>query len=1036
MLAQIFLWVRLLRERHFMSNPPASAGFEARSARLRMARLNCYVISPFSAQIAGLGKVFMEKEKKQIIWEALFIAALVGFIVYSFFSFMRDNNRRIIEQNNDFIKAATQQKAERIDELIAMSQRNLEMMVHFYPALMTEPNVDTDMLKDMTDRSYFDYVEFISADGTDLAADGKTANLTDREYFIDGMKGNSGKCIIHHSRITHETLLIFYSPFYYEEEIVGVLSGILRGDTMYELLSTDYFDVPANSYLLDQDGNVLLSNVDTFELKNLPASLKETNRIYDKEQEKLEQSLKTGSASSFNYRGSDGAGSAYVMPLNDKEWILVQNFPSSVTKTMTEGANSAGIRLEIKLFAAFLLYVAYLLYKNWLAKKQLVSEKQEMSGIVDAVTQLFTRFALVDYNSNTYQYLKREKGSMPEKGNYTELIRHLDTKYRKDEDTAENMSVVISPDYVREHLTKDVPYLQYEYQIGHEKSRWENLSILSLEQMDGVPSKVLYAIQDVTALKEQEQRIRLALKQASEAAEAANLAKSDFLARMSHDIRTPMNAIMGMTAVAERHLDDRDRLTDCLGKITISSRHLLALINDVLDMSKIESGKVTLTEEAFSIADMVEGIVTIIRQQTNNKHQAFKVYISDIQHENVIGDTLRLRQIFLNILGNAVKFTPEGGTITFSIKENASAVPGRVCYEFICEDNGIGMDEAFIETIFDPFTRSDTSVRHKIEGTGLGMAIARNIVRMMDGDIQVESSLDAGSKFTVRVYLKKQETEMETETELAGLHVLVVDDEQDSCINTNEILEGIGMISEWVLSGEEAVKRAVAAHESHEDFAAIILDWKMPGMDGVQTAQELLKRIGNEVPFIILSAYDWTEVEAEAREAGIQAFVEKPLFRSRLIYALKSVLAQGKPGNQSETDDLEKADFNGKRVLLVEDIEINREIMKELLSYTGVQTETAADGQLAFDMVKNSSPHYYDLIFMDVQMPVMDGYQATRSIRSLDREDTAHIPIIAMTANAFVEDIQHAKEAGMNDHVAKPVEISNLLKILNQWLAP
>ncbi len=975
----------------------------------------------------------MKRERKNVILEGVFIIVLLAFIVYSFFSFMRDNNQRIVEQNNDFVKEATEQKAERLDELIAMSQRNLEMMVHLYPTLMTEPKIDTDMLQDMMDRSYFDYVEFISPDGTDLAADGQTANLVDREYFIDGMKGNSGKCVVHHSRITDETLLIFYSPFYYEGEIIGVLSGILRGDTMYQILSADYFDVPENSYLLERSGNVILSAGEGLESNNLLEALIQDNQISASEQEKLKKALQEGNAVGFNYQGKTGKGCAYVMPLKDKEWILVQNLPSSVTANMIKGAGDAGIRLEIKLVVAFLFYMAYLFWKNWGIKKQLVFEKQTMSGIIEAVTQLFTRFALVDYETDTYEYLKRDKGAAPDRGVYTQLVRYLAPKYVEEDENAEKMGTVIAQDYVQQHLKgSDVPYLQFEYQIDIDGRRWENMSILCLETKDGMPSRVLYAIQDVTALKEREERIRFALKEASEAAEAANRAKSDFLARMSHDIRTPMNAIMGMTAIAERHLDDRDRLVDCLEKITISSNHLLALINDVLDMSKIESGKVTLSDEPFSIADMVESIVTIIRQQAKSRHQTFQVHIMDIRHEEVIGDTLRLRQIFLNILGNAVKFTPEGGTICFSIKERESTVPGRVCFEFICEDTGIGMDEAFLQTIFEPFTRSDASVQHQIEGTGLGMAIARNIIRMMGGDIQVESKAGEGSKFTVWVHLKEQGTETETEKELEGLRVLVADDEQDSCINASEILKDIGMEAEWVLSGEEAVARAVEAHDCQEDFDVIILDWKMPGMDGVKTAQELLQKIGNQVPVIILSAYDWSVVESKAREAGVSAFVEKPLFRSRLVYALKSVFSQNQ--NADRIDEMENISYRGKRALLVEDIEINREIMKELLSYVELEADTAEDGQNALDMIKNSAPHYYDVIFMDIQMPVMNGYEATRAIRKLGREDTEHVPIIAMTANAFVEDIQNAKEAGMDDHMAKPIEISSLLQILKKWL--
>ena len=969
-----------------------------------------------------------------VFLEIIYIGALLAFVVFSFYTFTKDNRQRILMQNDGFIEAATEQTAARVNELIRNAERDVDMIAHLYGSLMTEPEVDSEMLRDMTERSNFDYVEFISSDGMDLTADGRTADLSDREYFQLGMEGKSGKCVVYNSRITNETLLIFYTPFHYQGEIIGVLSCIYRGDTIDSVFSAEYFGLQNGNYLLERDGSVIFSTGDSSGSGNLLASMKERNRLSEKDLEKLEQALENGSSTNFNYEGANGAGSAYVTALEDGDWMLLQNFSSVLTRDMAQSADSAGIRLELKLFAVFMAYLLYLAIKNWMQKKRLVSENQQMSRIVDAVPQLFTRFALVDYETDTYEYLEDKKSSALERGSYSDLIRFLDSKYIPGEGSGENMSVLISPEYVKEHLTEDVPYLQFEYQIDMEGKRWENVSILCLKRKDGVPSNVLYAIQDVTALKEREMQIRMALQDASEAAEAANRAKSDFLARMSHDIRTPMNAIMGMTAVAAMHLDDRERLTDCLGKITVSSRHLLALINDVLDMSKIESGKVTLSEEPFSMADMVDSIVTIIRGQVNSKRQELKVHISDIEHENVIGDTLRLRQVFVNILGNAVKFTPENGTITFSIRENESRIHGMACYEFVCEDTGIGMDEAFLKTIFDPFTRSENSVSRNIEGTGLGMSITRNIVRLMEGDIQVESQVGVGSRFTVQIHLKLQDLEAEDVEELANLRILVADDDRDSCIAACEILEGIGMQAEWVSSGEEAVLRTRKSHEEGDDFAAVILDWKMPGKDGIETAREIRQQVGDGVPIIILSAYDWTDVEDRARDAGIQAFIEKPLFRSRLVYALKSVLSRDDGKKQMEMEELHQAGFQGKRVLLVEDNELNREISEELLTAIGVEVEQAEDGKQAVEKVQSSSPYHYDLIFMDIQMPVMNGYEAARRIRSLDREDTGKVPIIAMTANAFADDVKEAYDAGMNDHVAKPVEVAKLVEVLQKWL--
>ncbi len=977
------------------------------------------------------------KKKRAVVWELVFVGVLLAFIGYSFFVFTRDNRRRILQQNDSFIEAATSQMAAQVNDLVGTSLSNAELLASLYGTIITEPEVSAELLQDMAARSPFDYIEFISADGIDLTADGRTADLSDREYFQLGMQGKSGKCVVYNSRITNETLLIFYTPFYYEDRIIGVLSCIYRGDTVDGVLGSRYFGVQGSTYLLERSGRVILSVGDDNPPENLTESMLQSGRLSPEDWQKLTDTLNGSNDidyNSFNYYGENGAGNAYVKVLEDKEWVLVQNLPSVVSRSMTDSANSAGIALELKLAAAFLAYLLFLVLKNRAQQKKLVSEKQEMSRIVDAVTQLFSRFALVDFRNGTYQYLENKKCGVAEQGIYEDLIRYLDARYLTDDGNGTPMSTVISEEYVREHLTEGVPYLQFEYQIEMDGRRWENISVLCLDRREGRPEHVLFAIQDVTALKEREMEIRTALKNASEAAEAANRAKSDFLARMSHDIRTPMNAIMGMTAVAAMHMDDPERLTDCLNKITISSRHLLALINDVLDMSKIESGKVTLSEEPFGMADLVDSVVTIIKGQISGKRQQLKVHIEHIDHEDVIGDTLRLRQIFVNILGNAVKFTPEGGTITFSIRERPSRIHGMGCYEFVCEDTGIGMDEEFLKTIFDPFTRSRDSVNQKIEGTGLGMSITRNIVRMMDGDIRVESQPGAGSKFTVEVHLRLQEPEEEDVEGLRDLRILVADDDEDSCVGTCEILESIGMKARWVSDGDAAVRAVQEACDAGDNFAAVILDWKMPGKDGVDTAREIRRLVGEGMPIIILSAYDWTEVEAQARDAGIQAFIEKPLFRSRLVYALKSVLELDEKQVTLETDQLEQADHAGKRVLLVEDNELNREIAQELLSCIGVEVEQAEDGQAAVDKVAESQEGTYDLIFMDIQMPVMNGYEAARRIRAMDRADARTVPIIAMTANAFADDIREAHEAGMNDHVAKPVEVSKLMEVLDRWL--
>ncbi len=564
---------------------------------------------------------------------------------------------------------------------------------------------------------------------------------------------------------------------------------------------------------------------------------------------------------------------------------------------------------------------------------------------------------------------------------------------------------------------------------------WCSISVTVAEKRGGKLSAITMAIRSIDDVirREEEQKQILALAVAR--AEAASRAKSDFLSRMSHDIRTPMNAILGMTSIAAMHIDEKGRVLDALDKITVSGKHLLGLINDVLDMSRIESGKVSLTEENFNLSGTIDNMLTVFHSQVEAKQLKLDVRIAKIEHENVIGDEQHLQQIFMNIMGNAVKFTPLGGSITIYIEEKPSHIGGRGCYEFAFEDTGIGMEPEFIETIFEPFSRAVNSSGNKIEGTGLGMSIAINVARMMDGDIKVESTPGRGSKFTVMVHLKLDDTELESMDSLFSLPVLVVDDEEDACKSACEILCSLGMDAEYVLDGDSAVRRVAEAAKEHEEFSVVILDWKMPGKDGLETAKEIRRTVGEHIPIIILSAYDWTDIEAEAREAGIDTFISKPMFKSKLIRVLQDVLGQNEGKEISNAlEAFKQQDYSGKRVLLAEDNEINIEVAQELLQMVGIQAEPVMNGQLALERMLEKEPGYYDLIFMDIQMPVMNGYEAAQAIRSAGREDLKKIPIIAMTADAFSDDIRKSKEAGMNDHISKPVDLERLETVMQKWI--
>lgn len=545
------------------------------------------------------------------------------------------------------------------------------------------------------------------------------------------------------------------------------------------------------------------------------------------------------------------------------------------------------------------------------------------------------------------------------------------------------------------------------------------------------------AVRNIDDVISREEKQKQMLEQAVERAEAANHAKSDFLSRMSHDIRTPMNAILGMTSIATMHIDEKERVLDALGKITVSGKHLLGLINEVLDMSRIESGKVSLVEGSFNLSDTIESLMTVFRTQMDAKGLMLNAGIAKLEHENVIGDEQHLQQIFMNIMGNAVKFTPEGGKISIFIEEKPSAIRGCGYYEFTFEDTGIGMEKEYIDKIFEPFSRAADSRTSKIEGTGLGMSIAVNIARMMKGDIKVDSELGKGSRFTVTVYLKLDDT---TDADLAaynGLPVLVVDDEELSCESSCEMLRSLGMDAEYVLSGEAAMERIAKTESEGVKFAVALLDWKMPGKDGLETTKEIRKAFGHDIAIIISSAYDWADIESEAVDAGVDAFIGKPLFKSRLIQVLKEVLGHEEhreEGGSTVLETFKQQDFSGKRVLLVEDNEINIEVAKELLGIVGIQIETAMNGKLAVEAVMEKEPGYYDLIFMDIQMPVMNGYEAARAIRASGRKDLEEIPIVAMTADAFADDIKRSQDAGMNSHVSKPVDVQKLEEALIRWI--
>lgn len=605
-------------------------------------------------------------------------------------------------------------------------------------------------------------------------------------------------------------------------------------------------------------------------------------------------------------------------------------------------------------------------------------------------------------------------------------------------ESLEDYSSIVNVEYLRDCFEKGEVEVEVDY-WGVMDSKGNRMCIrqtfiMTQDDMTG-DIFALVVSKDITeqVIKQKEQTE--ALQDALLHARQANEAKTTFLSNMSHDIRTPMNAIIGFATIAASRIESKEQVKECLQKVLASSNHLLSLINDILDMSCIESGKMQIHEQECNISELMHNLVNIIQPQVKAKQLELFIDTFEVTNEDVIADPLKLNQIFINLMSNAVKYTPAGGMITFRIIQHTTFRHGYGDYEFIIKDNGIGMSAEFVKHVFEPFERESTTTKSGIQGTGLGMAITKNIIEMMNGKVSVESEVGKGSTFTVNLSLKLQDVEKNAEQikELEGLRALVVDDDLNICDSVSKMLKTIGMRAEWTTSGREAVYRARSARDEGDSYHTYIIDWQMPETSGVETARKIRSVVGEESPIIILTAYDWTDIEEEAKEAGVTAFCAKPLFMSDLKSAL---LAANNTEHKEENDEAvwQAVDFSGKRVLLVEDIEMNREIAEVILTESGFEVESAPDGTDAVDMVKKSPENYYDVVLMDVQMPIMNGYEATRTIRSLPREDVKTLPIIAMTANALEEDKAAALKSGMNDHIAKPLDIELFMDVLKKYL--
>lgn len=656
-----------------------------------------------------------------------------------------------------------------------------------------------------------------------------------------------------------------------------------------------------------------------------------------------------------------------------------------------------------------------------------VNDFRKSQIIETAVKAEYDYVIYIEASKNSYvMYTSGTESETPPpvaSSNYEAVVAEYNRQYMEPEfcdAMTEKMSIAHVDPILRQHGE----YILYGTMIenGEKREKKMRFSYFDREQNIWLMTRT-----DITEIKE-ERKQKLLLQEALQSATAANRAKSDFLSRMSHDVRTPINAIVGMTAIAGLHMNDQNRIADCLKKITISSKLLLNLINEVLDMSKLESGKIMLTEETFKLDELLESLFIMVQSAFEAKKQKLVIH-SKVKHECLIGDVQRIQQALLNMLTNAIKYTPNKGLIQISVEEKPSVYNGYGQFEIAVTDNGIGMKPEFLSKVFEPFERSDDKVIRNIQGTGLGMAISRHIAQMMNGDILVESEYGKGSKFTMRFHVKLGGMDEYDNNLLIDLPVLVVDDDDISCEIACENLQELGMKPEWVLSGQDAVQKVSDGNK----YFAIIIDLMMPNMNGIETTYKIRECVGPDVPIIIISAYDYSDYEIEALKVGVNGFICKPIMKSKLFLLMKKFATNKKEEEEVTIVPSIVASFPGKRILVVEDNDLNREIAYELLQETGAEIETASDGLEAVNKVSASPEGYYDFIIMDIQMPVMDGLEATRQIRLLDRQDTKDLPIVAMSANAFAEDVRLSLEAGMNEHIAKPIEIDRLYSVMGKW---
>ena len=934
-----------------------------------------------------------------------------------------------------------QESTSHLEEVLHKSNNMLKEMVrknvtylHLYNGFLENTSDEDEIqayIKQAQQDTGFAGFYFLTYDGNYITVTGETGYLGLQANFDEQL--SEGKDIVMNTSLPgRPQMLAFICPkthgsyrgFAYDAIAISYYNG-----AVLTLLDNSAFQGNASNYVIYPDGRVVIdSSVNRKEtIYNFIAMLRDHSDLSEEQITELSNAFAQGSSGNLKVKLGDTSYYLVYEGTAVQSWTMVGLVPVSIVNASLDELWFHTVQIVAGIVAGLALLVILLI-----VRRSHVTLRRKNTEILyrDELFQKLSRnvddvFLMLDAETSKVDYVSPN------------IERLLGIPWKEVRQDARVLAVLHPKDdperdknYLKGLLSGQQREWDTEYEHRETKERrWFHIIAMGSE-VEG-RTKYILVLSDRTADKQ----VNQALSDAVAAAETANRAKSTFLSNMSHDIRTPMNAIIGFTTLALSNIDDTDRVKDYLAKTLASSNHLLSLINDVLDMSRIESGKIHLEEVEVNLSDVLHDLKTIVSGQIYAKQLELYMDVMDVTDEDVYCDKTRLNQILLNLLSNAIKFTPAGGTVSVRVRQLAGKVRGCGQYEFRIKDNGIGMSPEFAKKIFEPFERERTSTVSRIQGTGLGMAITKNIVDMMGGTIEVQTAQGKGTEFTVCVPMRAQTEQRPVEkiTELEGLKALVVDDDFNTCDSVTKMLVKVGMRAEWTLSGKEAVLRARQSIEMSDAYHAYIIDWRLPDMNGIEVTRRI-RSLNDDTPIIILTAYDWSDIEVEAKAAGVTAFCAKPMFMSDLRETLMSALGQKQTDAAQGLLPEKNADFKGKQILLVEDNELNREIAQEILREYGFLVDSAENGAVAVEKVSTAAPGSYDLVLMDVQMPIMDGYTATRKIRALDDPARATLPILAMTANAFDEDRRNALESGMNGFLSKPIVIGDLVQELHKIL--